>query len=192
MNVRINCFALELIVSSCVIGHAQLTVTVSPPKIAAQKAMVQLKMKNNLTNKVESARAVCFLLDEQGQMVGQTTKWVIGLNKTTLEPKGETTFNFVIANPSPFATTNLTAKVSFTRLVLEGEKSVNPSESVAIEQELSLTNQVLRTNTPAVSKPLDGVIASAASRRIIIEPPLRNSGTIMVTNLMRPINPQQH
>jgi hypothetical protein len=173
-------------------ASAQLTVTVSPPKIAGQKAIVQLKMKSNLTNKVESARAVCFLLDEQGQMVGQTTKWVIGLNKSSLEPKGETTFNFVIANPSPFATTNLTAKVSFTRLVLEGEKSVNPRENITIEQELPLTNQVSPTNTPVVSKPLDDVIASA-SKRIPVRPPLRTSSeTIMVTNSLRPINPQQH
>ncbi len=50
-------------------ASAQLTVTVSLPKITGQKAIVQLKMKNNLTNKVESARAVCFLLDEQGQII---------------------------------------------------------------------------------------------------------------------------
>jgi len=172
-------------------AQAQLVVTVSPPNIAGQKAIVKLTMKNNLTNKVESARAMCFLLNEQGKMVGQATKWVIGQKKTVLEPKGKTTFNFVIANPSPFATTNLTAKVSFTRLVLEGEKSVNPNENVTVEQELSLTNQVSPTNTPVVSKPLDDVIA-AASRRFPIKPPLRtSSGTIMVTNLWQPVNPQR-
>jgi len=86
----------------------------------------------------------------------------------------------------------LIAKVSFTRLVLEGEKSVNPNENVTVEQELSLTNQVSPTNTPVVSKPLDDVIA-AASRRFPIKPPLRTSSeTIMVTNLLRPINSQQH
>jgi hypothetical protein len=191
MNVKIIFFALAIIASSSVIGQAQLTVTVSSPKIASQKTIVQLKMKNNLTNKVESARAVCFLLDEQGKMIGQSTKWVIGLNKTSLEPEGEATFNFVIANPSPFATTNLTAKVSFSRLVLDGEKSVNPNENVTIEQELPLTNQVSPTNSPVVSKPLDDVIASA-SRRITITPPMRTSEPIMVTNLLQPTNPQQN
>ena len=139
-------------------------------------------MKNNLTNTVESARAHSVLLDEQGQMVGQTTKWVIGQNKTSLEPKGETTFNFVIASPRPFVTSNLTAKVSFSRLVLEGGKLANPNENITIEQELPLTNQVSPTNTPVVSKPLDDVIA-AASRRVPIKPPLRTSSeTIMDFN----------
>lgn len=174
-------------------AQAQLVVTVSLPKITSQKAIVQLTMKNNLTNKVESARAVCFLLDEQGKMIGQATKWVIGQNKTVLEPKGETTFNFVIANSSPFATTNLTAKVSFSRLVLEGGKLANPSKDVTVEQQLALSNQTEPTNTPTISKPLDGVIASA-SRRVTIKPPTttRTSEAIMVTNLVQPIIPQQN
>lgn len=170
---------------------AQLSVTVMPPNIAGQKAIVQLKMKNNLTEKVESARAICFLLDEQGKIVGQSTKWVIGPNKTGLEPKGETTFNFVIANPRPFLITNLTAKVNFSRLILEGEKTVNPNKEVTIEQELPLINQISPTNNQLVSKPLDDVIASA-SRRITIKPTPQTSETIMVTNLLQPINLQQH
>jgi hypothetical protein len=174
-----------------VTAPAQLVVTISPPKIASQKAIVQLKMKNNLTNKVESARAVCFLLDEQGEMVGQATKWVIGQDKISLEPKGEATFNFLIASPRPLVTTNLTAKVSFSRLVLEGGISVNPNKEVTIEQELPLTNQISPTNNPVVSKPLDDVIASA-SRRITINPTPQTPETIMVTNLLQPINPQQH
>ena len=191
--MKVISLILSVFAFGLVIGQAQLVVTVSPPKIAGQKAIVKLTIKNNLTNKVESARAVCFLLNEQGKMVGQATKWVIGQKKTVLEPKGKTTFNFVIANPSPFATTNLTAKVSFTRLILEGEKLVNPSESVTIEQELPLTNQVSLTNTPVVSKPLDDVIASAsASRPITIKTTFRTPETIMVTNLLQPINPQQH
>jgi hypothetical protein len=114
--------------------QAQLVVAVSPPKIASQKAIVLLKMKNNLINKVESARAVCFLLDEQGQMVGQATKWVIGGAKTrpALEPKQETTFNFVITSPQPLISTNLTAKVSFSRVVLEGERLADPKTDVQI------------------------------------------------------------
>jgi hypothetical protein len=182
---------LGLILICSVTAQAQLAVTVSPPKITTQKAIVQLKIKNNLTNKVESARAVCFLLDEQGKMVGQATKWVIGQNKASLEPKGETTFNFVIASPRPFVTTNLTAKVSFSRLILEGEKSVNPNKEVTIEQELLLTNQISPTNHPVASKSLDDVIASA-SRRITIKPPPQTSEAIMVTNLLQPVNPQQH
>ena len=117
---------------SVVTTKAQLTVTVLPPKVTGQKAVVELAMRNNLADKVESARAVCFLLDEQGQMIGQSTKWVIGQNKIGLEPKGETTFNFVITSPQPFTTTNLTAKVSFSRVVLDGDKLADVTKQVVV------------------------------------------------------------
>jgi hypothetical protein len=111
-------------------AQAQLAVTVSPVKTTGSKAVVPLVLKNNFTNKVESARAVCFLLDEHGKMVGQSTKWVV--SKTGLEPKGETTFNFVITSPQPFTTTNLTAKVSFSRVVLAGGKTADVAKQVTV------------------------------------------------------------
>ena len=109
-----------------------LVVTVLPPKIGVQKAIVQLKMKNNLSDAVESARAVCFLLDNQGKMIGHATKWVIGQNKHALEPNGETTFNFVIISSQQFITTNLVAKVSFNRLVLGGGKLADVRRDVTV------------------------------------------------------------
>jgi hypothetical protein len=112
--------------------QAQLAVTVSPPTVIGQKAVVKLAMKNNLTDKVESARAVCFLLDDQGKMVGQSTKWVIGQNKIGLESGATNTFNFVITSPQPFATTNLTAKVSFSRVVLSGNQVADVNKNVQI------------------------------------------------------------
>jgi hypothetical protein len=116
-------------------AQAQLAVTVAPPKIANQKAVVELKMKNSFAANIESARAICFLLDDQGKMVGESTKWVIGgtKNRPALEPKKETTFNFVITSGQPFTTTNLTAKVSFSRVVLEGEKLADPKTDVQIQ-----------------------------------------------------------
>jgi len=114
-------------------AQAQLAVTVSSPKVTGQKAVVELVMKNSFTNKVEAARAVCFLSDDQGKMVGQSTKWVIGQNKTGLEPKGEATFNFVITSPQPFTTTNLTTKVSFSQLVLVGGQVADVNKSVQIQ-----------------------------------------------------------
>jgi hypothetical protein len=118
------------------LAQAQLAVTVSPPQITGQKAVVELKMKNNLAKKVESAHAVCFLLDDQGKMIGRSTKWVIGgtKNRPALEPKKDTTFNFVVTSPnsSGFTTTNLTAKVSFTRVVLEGGNLANVTKDVSV------------------------------------------------------------
>jgi hypothetical protein len=114
---------------------AQLAVTVSLPKITDQKAVVELKMKNGFTANVESARAICFLLNDQGKMVGESSKWVIGgtKNRPALEPKKETSFNFVITSSQPFTTTNLTAKISFSRVVLEGEKLADPKTDVQIQ-----------------------------------------------------------
>ena len=184
-TIRLPLLCLILIVLCPLLAKAQLAVTVMPPKVAGEKAIVELQISNNLTNKIESARAICFLLDEQGKIVGQSTKWVIGLKKTVLESKGKTTFNFVIANPNPFETTNLTAKVSFSRLVLEGGKLGDPNKQVTVEQQLSSSNQIVPTNNPTVSKPLDEVIASA-SRRVTIKPTTQTSEATVVTNLLQP------
>lgn len=115
--------------------HAQLAVTVSPPKVIGQKAIVQMAMKNNFAQSVESARAMCFLIDQQGKMVGQSTKWVIGQNRTSLAPSATNTFAFVITSrDQSFTATNLAARVSFSRVVLSGGKLANPNNEVMIEQ----------------------------------------------------------
>jgi hypothetical protein len=43
------------------LASAQLAVTVSPVKTTGQKAVVPLAMNNNFAEKIESARAACFL-----------------------------------------------------------------------------------------------------------------------------------
>ncbi len=119
----------------CVITvQAQLAVTVLPLKIVGQKAVVPLAITNNFAEKVESARALCFLLDQQGKIVGQSAKWVVGgtKNHPVLEPKTGTMFNFVITCSQSFTTTNLTAKVSFSRLILDGGKLANVAKDVNV------------------------------------------------------------
>jgi hypothetical protein len=129
-----NLFCLAGFLLSSVLIQAQLAVTVSPPKVVGQKAVVELKMTNSFPKKIESARAVCFLLDAQGKMAGQATKWVIGGTKDrpALEPKGETTFNFVFTSSQPYTTTNLTAKVSFSRVILENGQVADVNKTVNI------------------------------------------------------------
>ena len=115
-------------------ASAQLAVTVSPLKTTGQKAVIQLAMTNNLVDSIESARAICFLLDDQGKMVGQSTKWVIGGTKDrpALQPKSGTSFNFVITGSRTFTTTNLTARVAFSRVVLPGQKLADPNKTVTV------------------------------------------------------------
>jgi hypothetical protein len=56
---------LFCLLSVCTItSSAQLAVTVLPVTITGPKAVVPLVLKNNFTNAVQSARAMCFLLDE--------------------------------------------------------------------------------------------------------------------------------
>jgi hypothetical protein len=128
-------FLLAALLLCPLLATAQLAVTVAPPKVVGQKAVVQLKMKNQLAAKVESARAVCFLLDEQGRMVGQSTKWVIGgsQDKAGLAAAASRTFNFVVSSPQPWTTTNLTAKISFSRVVLSGGKLADVQRDVTVK-----------------------------------------------------------
>lgn len=118
MNIIIKIFVLVFFVTFT--AQCQLAVFVSPVKATAQKAIVQLSMTNNLAEPIESARAACFILDGQGKLVGESSKWVIGQNKVDLASGAANTFTFVVSCPQPFATTNLTAKVNFTRILLTG------------------------------------------------------------------------
>jgi len=120
---------------SCTIAvQAQLVVTVSPVKVAGQKAIVPLALKNNFTEKIESARAAVFLLDEQGKMVGQSTKWVIGgsRDKPGLASGATNAFHLVIASDKRFTSTNLTAKVQFNRVVFDGGKLADVTKEVSV------------------------------------------------------------
>ena len=114
-------------------AHAQLTVNVAAPKVTGSKTVVKLDLKNGFHEIIESARAACFVMDEQGKVVGQSTKWVIGGSKPKqdLPPGATATFNFVIPTERA-ASTNLTAKVSFSRVILEGGKLADPIKEVTI------------------------------------------------------------
>jgi len=62
-------------------SERQLTVTISPPQLTGQKAVIRLGLKNEFKEKIASARAVVFLLDEKGKMVAQGTRWIVGGGK---------------------------------------------------------------------------------------------------------------
>jgi hypothetical protein len=114
-------FFIILMLSATTAGAA-LNVTVSPPKVIGQKADVTLGLKNDLNENVRSARAVVFLLDDQGKVVAQGTKWIIGGLPSSPGLAAGTTnvFHFVLDGTRPFVGANLTAKVAVNRIVLEG------------------------------------------------------------------------
>src|SRR6266700_6771221 len=120
-----------ILISSLGVVHANLVVNVGEPKTTGGKAVIKLEMKNTFAEKIESARAVVFLIDDHGKVVGQTTRWVIGgtKDKPALAPDAKTTFNFVVPTDKAFTKT----KASFSRVVLEGGKSLDANKSVEIQ-----------------------------------------------------------
>jgi len=128
---------LFLLFGMLLAARADLIVNVATPNTVGQKAVVKLNLKNTFPEKIESARASVFLLDEKGKMVGQSTKWVIGgtKNQASLAPGATNSFFFVITSEKPFATTNLATKVNFNRVVLEGGKLADVTEDVHIKEE---------------------------------------------------------
>ena|SRR2546427_999180 len=116
--------AILLVLASATLLQAKLVVKVDEPKKVGGKSVVRLTITNSFKEKVESARAQVFLLDDKGKLVGQASQWVIGgaKDKPALAPGAFTTYNFVIPTERPFAST----KVSFSRIVLEGGKVADP------------------------------------------------------------------
>src|SRR5437016_1552100 len=112
-------------------ARAALTLKVAEPKTYGQKTIVKMDMRNTFANTIESARAVVFLLDDNGKVVGQETRWIIGGTKErpALAPDAKTTFNFVVQANKPFTK----AKVTITRLVLEGGKLADVNKELEIE-----------------------------------------------------------
>ncbi|MDE3099477.1 MAG: hypothetical protein KGJ88_08375 [Verrucomicrobiota bacterium] len=64
MNIRL--FSLAAMLLCPMLATAQLAVTVSPVKVVGQKAIVTLALTNSLAEKVESARDVVFVSDNEG------------------------------------------------------------------------------------------------------------------------------
>lgn len=119
------------------LAFSQLSVTVLPVKIANQKAIVPMNLTNDFTEKIESARAVVFLMDEQGRMVGQRTDWIIGglKERPALESGKGMEFNFVVTAIRPLTTTNLTTRVVVSRILTEGGKTADPNKDVKIQNQ---------------------------------------------------------
>lgn len=131
---------------------AQLVVEVSAPKIAGQKAIIKLTMKNELTNQIESARAAVFLTDDQGAMVGQNSRWIIGgqKNRHPLAPGSTDVFNFVVQANSPLTGTNWGVNLNFTRLAFSGGIQADIPPNVRISYP-GQTGRSVVTNTTKLS-----------------------------------------
>jgi hypothetical protein len=73
---------------------------------------------------------------------GKSHSWSLPLggqarpaSNTGLAPGATNTFHLVVTADKPFTTTNLTAKVQFSRIVLAGGKLADPVEDAQLERE---------------------------------------------------------
>lgn len=135
LDNEMKCMKLNLLFSILLVSsaaHAALIVKVDAPKQVGKKTVVKLTMKNTFKEKVESARAQVFLTDDKGKVMGTASRWVIGgtKDKPALAPDAEATFNFVVETDQPFSGT----KVTFNRVILEGEKLADPVTDVQIHK----------------------------------------------------------
>ena len=112
-------------------AHAVLLLKVVGAKTYSQKTIVKIELQNTFTNAIESARAVVFLLDDKGQVVGQETRWIIGgaKDRPPLGPDSKTAFHFVVQSAKPFTKSN----VVVTRLILAGGRLADANKEVRIE-----------------------------------------------------------
>jgi hypothetical protein len=112
-------------------AEAKLFVKVDDPTRVGDKAIIKLTLKNTFSDKVKSARATLFLMNDEDKVVGQKSEWIIGgtKDKPGLAPNESTTYNFVVQPEKPFTKT----KLIFNRIILDGGKQVDPIRSAEIE-----------------------------------------------------------
>jgi hypothetical protein len=104
---------------------------INSPKSFDQKSVLKMELQNTFAEPIESARAVVFLMDSDGKVVGQQTRWILNgtKDKPALAPNAKTTFNFVVQSEKPYSKT----KIVVTRIVLGDGKLGDLNKDVIIK-----------------------------------------------------------
>jgi hypothetical protein len=100
------------------VSLANLEVSVTSLTNSASKTLVKLDTKNTFDQGIKDARAWIFLMDSEGNVVGNQPQWIIGGNSTQGEPlgsKNRQTFEVAIDTTSK----PTTAKVTISKIILE-------------------------------------------------------------------------
>jgi hypothetical protein len=111
---------------------AALVIHVHKAQAYSRTTLIKMDLQNTFTNTIESARAVVFLLDDKGKVVGQQARWILGGTKQQpgLAPDANTKFFFTVPTRKSFTDT----RVIVSRVILEGGKLANPLKDVKIEK----------------------------------------------------------
>lgn len=115
------------------IAVAAFLVSVSAPKTYGEKSVISIRMENKFGKAIESARAVAFLMDDQGKVVGQQTRWILtaSKDKPALAAGAKSSFNFVVQSEKPFTR----IKMIVTRVVLADGTLGDLNKDVTIKME---------------------------------------------------------
>ena len=122
---------LVALMLSPAVAQATLAVQVEEPNWTGSQAFVRISMRNTGTNSVQSARAVMFLFDDQGKVLGQRAAWVIGgtKEKPGLAPAATARHFFVIPTDKAVKKT----KVTFTRIILDNGRILDAGKGYQFE-----------------------------------------------------------
>ena len=127
----------KLLVASVTLGltlqlEAQLLVRYELPQITGDLAVVRISLQNKSKEDVEAARAVAFLINSEGKIIGQSTRWVIGGDVTTILHADTTNFFSFVIPVEEKAGTNFSTRITFTRLVFAGGRVANPGKETIV------------------------------------------------------------
>ena len=114
-------------------SFAALVVQIDQPKSTGSKVIVKLELQNTYAEKIKAVRAVMFLMNDDGKVVGQSTSWIIGggKDKPALDANAKTTYNFVITTDKPFTKSKLLVE----RILLENGNLADARKDVQITEE---------------------------------------------------------
>lgn len=137
-------FMVFLVFLAPFVASANLSVDVSLAQSTENKAVVELKAKNTFGQDVKAARAWVFLFDADGKVVGNKAQWLSATPDSTgseentapnqqllLEADKESTYAVAVdAQRKP-----VSAKVTFSRIILADGSMPNPQKSVVPYEE---------------------------------------------------------
>jgi hypothetical protein len=112
---------------------AAIVINLNQPKNYGQKSILKMELQNTFSEPIESARAVVFLIDNNGKVVGQQTRWILmgTKDKPALAVNAKRTYNFVIQSEKPYSKT----KLIVIRIVLADGNLGDLNKDVVIKTE---------------------------------------------------------
>ena len=113
-------------------ASANLKLSVASLESNSNSTSVELEIENTFDQEVRDARAWFFLMDSDGNVVGNEPLWIIGGDSTregSLESGESETFTVAIDTTSE----PVTAKVTFAKIVLEDGTELNRAQIASSE-----------------------------------------------------------